>query len=403
MDFFIARQPVFNYKMEVYGYELLYRSSEKRENAEIIDGDIATAEVITNTVLEIGFDTVTRGRKAFVNFTKALLDKQMTKLLPKDFLVVEILESVEPDIDLLKICQDLKAEGYLLALDDFVFKPEFRPILDLADIVKVDFLLTQGEERKELIKKINNPSIIYLAERVETHDDYAQAMADGYRMFQGYFFQKPLLITGKKIMTTQKSMFRIIQEINRNDIDFKDIEEIIRQDAALSFKLLKFMNSVTFGFKSRIKTINQAITLLGINEIKRWVALLALQDIANSKPEELLISSVVRAAFCEELAKLKGFQSRAPQFFLAGLLSQLDVILDMPIIKVVESLPLSENVKHMLMCKDDWFCKLIKLLDSYERNESAHIARLEDELALSPGFVNKAYITALRYSGIFSN
>lgn len=401
MDFFIARQPIFNHKLEVFGYELLYRSSEKR--SDIVDGDIATAEVITNTVLEIGFDTVTRGRKAFINFTKTLLDKQVAKLLPKEYLVVEILENIEPDIDLLKVCEELKSEGYSLALDDFVFKPEYLPILDLADIVKVDFLLTQGRERRELIKRINNPNIKFLAEKVETHEDYTQALADGYRYFQGYFFQKPLLMTGKKILTNQTSLFRIIQEINREDIDFKDIEEIIKQDPSMSFKLLKFINSVAFGFKSRIMSINQAITLLGINEIKRWVSLLAMQEIANSKPEELLISSVVRASFCEELAKTQGLASNCQQFFLAGLLSQLDVMLDMPIYKIVESLPLSENVKEMLMCQEGVFCKLLSLLEAYERNESMHIDHIETELNLSPEAVNKAYVGALRYSGIFSN
>ena len=269
MDYYVARQPIFDLHQAVYAYELLYRSGEANNFYTGTDGDKASLQVITNSVLIIGLDTLTRGRKAFINFTKNLLEQEVATTLPKDFLVVEILENIEPDEKVLESCRKLKDLGYLLALDDFVYDPKYDPFLELADIVKVDFLVTQGDERRKIVERLGHRGIKFLAEKVETREDFAMAQKYGYIYFQGYFFEKPVIVSGKDIPALKHTYIQLLREVNQPTLDIDKVENIIKEEVSLSYKLLRFMNSVAFGFRNEIRSIKQALVLLVPKRIKQ--------------------------------------------------------------------------------------------------------------------------------------
>jgi EAL and modified HD-GYP domain-containing signal transduction protein len=198
MEVFVARQPIFDRNLDVYGYELLFRSSHNNFY-DGLDENVATSSVISSSLSVIGLENLTGSKRAFINFPYEMLIKEVATTLPKESVVIEVLENVYPDYDIINACKKLKQLGYILALDDFVLKPEYRPLIELADIIKVDFLLTRSDERKSIMTKINSPKIKFLAEKVENKAEYDQAFQLGYSYFQGYFLSKPVIIKGVAI------------------------------------------------------------------------------------------------------------------------------------------------------------------------------------------------------------
>ena len=323
MDIFVARQPIFNQQQEVYAYELLYRSGINKFYS-CLDGDQASSEVITNSFLLIGLETLTRGKKAFINFTKNLLEDEVAILLPQEHIVIEILQDIEPDEKTLQACKKLKEMGYRLALDDFVYDDKFIPLIELADIIKVDFLTTDEEERGALVQRIGLQKNSFLAEKVETREDFVQAVEMGYSYFQGYFFSKPLIVASRDIPSFKLTYIKILQEIHKPEIDFDQLEKLIKTDVSLSYKLLKFINSLAFGFYSEIRSIKQALTILGEKEIRKWLSLISLQSVGKNKPDELMITALCRARFCELIASRVGLGDRSSDLFLLGMFSVID-------------------------------------------------------------------------------
>ncbi|MGE5372863.1 MAG: EAL and HDOD domain-containing protein [Solirubrobacterales bacterium] len=394
MDFYVARQPIFDRRQQVYAYELLYRSGSANLYTGL-DGDKASSEVITNSFILMGPETLTRGRKAFINFTRNLLENQVATLLPKELLVVEILENIEPDEGLLNACRKLKEMGYTLALDDFVYEEKYRPFIELADIIKIDFLQTTGDERRRVMDLAGKPNIKFLAEKVETRADFNEAVKLGYAYFQGYFFEKPLVLTGKDIPTFQHTLVQLMQETNKKDCDVGRIEEIIKTDVSLSYKLLKFINSVSFGFRSEIRSIKQALMLLGQKELMKWVTLVTLRTLGDNKPDELLITAVSRAYFFELMATIVGMKDRSSDLFLMGLLSLIDVFLEQPLTKVLEDLPVDREIKQALLGQEGKFRELYELMVAFERGEWDVLREKIKVLSVDERSVAENYIKSL--------
>jgi c-di-GMP-related signal transduction protein len=298
MEVFVARQPIFDIQQKVFAYELLFRVG-KETSFSGLDGDEATSEVICRSFFAIGMDAMTGGKRAFINFTGNLLLSEIPLLLPKEIVVVEILENVDPTPEVVEACRRLKKEGYILALDDFVFEPRFKPLLALADIVKVDFTLTKGEERRRVVKMLDNGHLKFLAEKVETREEYNQAVAMGYSYFQGYFFSKPVLLSGKDMASNRIHPLKVLRELNKPEIEFPTIEKLVLQDIAMTYQLLKFINSASFGFRKEIGSVRQALVLLGRKELMKWVSLIALRSVSKGKTDELIVVCMIRARFGE--------------------------------------------------------------------------------------------------------
>lgn len=394
-DIHVARQPIFDVNLNVFGYELLFRSSFMN-SYDGTDGDQATLDVITNSFLLIGIDTLTDGKKAFINFTENSLKNNIPTMLPKEVVAIEILEDVIPDEEIIRACQNLKKKGYLLILDDFVFNPDYLPLIQLADIIKVDFRTTSHQERRQLIEQIRNYPVKLLAEKVETPKEFQDALHMGFSYFQGYFFCKPCVLSGKNLSGYKTNYLRILQEINKPDLDLKKIEFIIRQDVSLSYKLLKFINSCLFGFKTTITSLQHALTLLGQKELTKWASLIALKKVADDKPGELILNSLIRARFAEKLAAKKMCQQRVSDAFLMGMFSHIDVLLDRPLSEILEEIPLDEEIKQALLEKEhNEFFVLYQLIQTYEKGNWDDFSTYVKELAINEHDVLKAYRESL--------
>lgn len=396
MEVFVARQPIFTKNKNVFAYELLYRSGQQ-DFYDHDDGDRATSDVITNSFSVIGIDTLTGGKRAFINFTQNLLKKEMATIIPPGSVVIELLEDIVPDAEILAACRKLKQLGYTLALDDFVAFNQISPLIDLADIIKVDFLKASPDDRKAMPREIGNGRIRFLAEKVETLEEYKEALAHGYSYFQGYFFSKPEIFSGQDLAPYKLNYLRIIQEINRFGGDFDRIEGIVKQDVSLSYKLLRLINSAAFGLTTKVTSIKYSLVLLGIKEFVKWVTLVSLRSIGEDKPDELIIVSLIRARFAELLAQEVGMKERSSDLFLMGMFSMIDALMDRPLQEIIDEIPIAEDVKDALLGNVNPFREIYDLIIAYERGEWDLLTERTGRLYIPESEVSRLYLAALQW------
>lgn len=398
MDIFVARQPIFDQHQKVVAYELLFRNGFQNCFQNTVNGDQATSTVLTNSFISIGMNELTRGKRAFINFTRNLLVDQVATIFPRDLLAVEILETIEPDQEVVNACRRLREKGYKIVLDDFVFDEKFIPLMQLADIIKVDFLLNDEQQRRRLVQQYQKLGIQFLAEKVETKEEFEKACQWGYSYFQGYFFCKPEIVTGKDIPGYKLNYLQILQEIHKPELNLNELENIIKRDVSLSFKLLKFINSAAFGIPREIKSIRQALVMLGSREIKKWVSLLVLNHMGSDKPKELTVNSLIRAHFCEEIAKKTSLQKDASDLFLMGLFSLIDAFMDRPMEEILKGLPISVDIRDALLGKQNVYRKVFEVVVNYEQGNWAQCEHLANELQLESAQISGGYLEAVEWA-----
>ena len=397
MQVFVARQPIFDKRQAVFAYELLFRSSLDNY-FNYSDADRASSNVIASSFLGIGIEELTGGKKGFINFTPALLTNEYATLFPRELLVVEILENIEPNPEIIAACQDLKAAGYSLALDDFVYDAKFEPLIALADIIKVDFMSTTGNTRQELVERFKPRGIALLAEKVETKEEFNQAIALGYSYFQGYFFAKPVIVSGQDIPASKLTFIQILQEISHAQLDWDNIEAIIKREVSLSYKLLKYINSAWFGLRRRVESIRQALVLLGEQNLRKWIALVALSSIGTDKPMELVVSSIVRARLCELMSEQLRLRDRADDLFLLGLFSRIDVLTDRPMEVVLNELPIANDIKEALLGKANTLYRVCELIFAYERGDWDGFSMAAKALNLNEAAFPQLYTSSVTWA-----
>ena len=396
MQAFLARQPIFDKDQKVYAYELLYRSGLKNNFYDDADGDHATSSVLTNGFLSIGMETITRGKMAFINFTRNLLLKEIATVFPKEQMGIEILEDVEPDAEIVATCKKLKQLGYTLVLDDFVFKPEFTPLLEWVDIIKVDFINTTPETRSSVIQQVNSTRIRFLAEKVETHAAFRQAVEMGYTYFQGYFFAEPEIVAGQALSASKMNFLRLLQQVNQPELDYDKLEKIFKEDVTLTYKLLSYINSAYFGFPDRICSIRHALTLIGLREAQKWLSLIAMSSMGTDKSEELVLTSLSRAHLCELLAPLVGLKERSSELFLMGLFSLLDAFLDQPLTDILIQLPISDDIKNALVGRQGLMGEVLKLVIFYEMGDWNQVSDCVSKLKSVESELPELFIKTLK-------
>lgn len=403
VELFIARQPIFDVKQKVYAYELLFRSG-LHNYFDCDDIDHASSSVIANSFLLFGLDEMTDGHWAFLNCTRKVLVDNLATALPKKQAVIEILESVEPDAEVIEACRRLKRQGYVLALDDFVYHKDFEPLLELADIVKVDFLQSGPGERQRISTLLRRRGIRLLAEKVETQEEFEQALAMGYELFQGYFFSKPVILTRRDLPTNKLQYLRVLREIHSPEIDFQSMGRIVQSEISLSYKLLKLINSAAFGMRHKISNIVQALSLLGERELRTWVSLLSVSAMADDKPEELVLSSLIRARFCEQAAHLVGEDAQRSELFLMGLFSQLDAILDRPLIELLDEIQVSLPIHQALSGEDGIPRRLLETGIALERGRWEQLSQLAAGFAIAERDFFEIYLDAIKWAkGTYSD
>lgn len=334
--------------MEIYGYELLFRSGTENFFDINTDLDYASSRTIADSFLNFNINEVTGGSRAFMNFTGEVLLQDIATLIPKKSVVVELLENVKPTKEIVEAFKKLKDEGYVLALDDFEFSPEYQPLIDIADIIKIDFMNTNVFQRRKIVEQIGTGKK-FLAEKVENYKEYQMALDIGYEYFQGYFFQKPVIVAGKEIKGYKLNILEIMKALNEPEIDIDEVEEVIKRDVGLTYKLLRFINSASLGVVQTVSSVRHAINLIGLIEFKKWVTMMLMIRLGEDKPDALMRHSIVRATFCESLAQhLPSSPYPGSDYFLLGLFSLIDAYLDRPMKEIVAELPVDKHLKTAL-------------------------------------------------------
>ena len=347
MDVLVARQAIFDRERRVYGYELLFRSDAGRNEFDGTEASLATKQVLANSLLVIGLENLVGAKKAFVNFGRGPLLQGWYASLPRGSSVIELLETVEPDAEVLEACRNLRKEGYQLALDDFMFRAGWQNLLDVADLVKIEIQSIPRPEQKLLVRSCKARGLQLLAEKVETYEEFEWARQSGYDYFQGYFFARPVIVQGRKIPAAKLHCLRLLQEAQRPELDFERLEKLILEDVSLSYQLLRYVNSPLFALTSNIRSIRQALLYFGETELRKWIALATLARTAEDKPSELIRHSLVRARFCESVARLaeRGLDQSA---FLTGLFSLLDALMDRPLEETLAAMCLAPEIAAVL-------------------------------------------------------
>lgn len=367
---FIGRQAILDQQQKVYAYEILFRSGLKNAFDPTLDGNVATQSVMVGAMLEFGLKKLVSDKKAFINFTEQNLLNRAPKLLPPENVVVEILENVQPTPEIVEAVRELKAEGYKIALDDFVLLPGYEPLIEMADIIKVDFRITTDPEERQKLREILPSHVRLLAEKIETEEEFHQAMAFGYVLFQGYFFCKPAILRQKKLTSNALSRMRLLKEINRQNVDFASMTNVISSDTNLVHKLLTYINSAGIGLLNHVSNLKQATVLLGASGVKRWVTLISLQTFSEDKPPELFTLSLLRAKFCELIAgELKRPGLTQDTGFLIGMFSLLDVLLMLPMEEVLKEVALADDLNAALLGEDNDLRRILDLVIAYEKGD----------------------------------
>jgi EAL and modified HD-GYP domain-containing signal transduction protein len=381
-EVFIARQPIFDQSMQVKAYELLFRTGEQNSFDPAIDQDYASKKMMSDVLHLWGMDSLIGSHRAFVNLTEHVLLSEIPFLFDTQRVVIELLETVTPSEEVVQRCAELKARGFTLALDDFEYSSEFVVLFKYIDIIKVDFLISKREDRLNIVQKSKDFNVEFLAEKVETLDEFHWAKEHGFTLFQGYFFSKPEIIIGHDIPANKLNVLEILKEVNQPSMEFKELEKIISRDVSLSYKLMRFINSVGFGLRKKVNSIRHALVLLGEDELKKWVSFMALSEIADNKPNEMLELSLRRSLFLEKLAVLMGLKQGKSDFFLAGLFSMIDGFLDRPMQEILKDLPVSEEVKSVLMGESSSLSYPYHLMLHYEKGEWSEAFRMSRQLRL---------------------
>lgn len=391
---FMARQPVFDRSLKVFGYELLFRSG--LENfARIEDIDQASSVTIDNSLLW-GFDQLCEGKRALVNCTREVLTKRLVEVLPPRRTVVEVLEDIRPDKEVIEACRSLKGKGYSIALDDITTMAEVEPYLGIVEMVKVDFRLIDEWKREQLAEQLRRYQIVALAEKVETRQEYRDAIDMGYTLFQGFFFQRPELMKTQDIAPLQAGSFRLLEAIQHAELDFWAVEQLVRTEPTLCLRLLHYLNSPLFAFGKDIVSVRHALSLLGEREIRKWLLVSLAAQLGKNKPEELVVWALTRSRFCELLSeKISGGLDGS---FLMGMLSAFPALLEVPLERVVASIPIETTIKAALLGGPGEYGDVLDVVTCYEAAEWRSCDKRRRNVRLTEHTVSSCYLAALNWA-----
>lgn len=391
---YVARQPILTADEKVYGYELLFRDGIE-DYFRHSDADVASRSTLDTTLL-MGLDVLCDGQHAFVNCTRDVLLKDYITLLPPQQAAIEVLETVPADDLVVAACQRLKQGGFVIALDDFAMNDPRESLTAYADIIKVDVRTTSAEDAAAMVKRYGTKTCRMLAEKVETRDEFLAAKKAGFVYFQGYFFRRPELVQAREIPANRVNYLRLLQAISRPVLEPKEIENAIKGEASLVYRLLRYLNSAVFGFRSEIKSVKHALAILGEREVRRWLRLVATLSAGQDKPSDLVLSALVRAHFCELLApKVKHGDS---DLFLVGMLSLMDAILELPMGVILEGISLDQETKSVLLGQPSLLTPVYELMTAQENGNWETVGNLSTQMHLAEGFAAECHWKAMQWA-----
>lgn len=390
---FLARQPIVDRKQAVFGYELLYRRANGGGPGEMTVADEARS--LVNALVEIGLNELVGKHRAFINISEDLLLSKSLDAFPRTRVVLEVLEHVNPTLEVQAEIGRLRKLGYTIALDDFVWNELTEPLVPFADLIKIDVAQVQGEELIETVARLRPFPAKLLAERVETHEEFDEFKAMGFDLFQGYFFAKPQIVEGRALTINHLALVRLLTRLNSEELTLDELEGIIASEVQLNVRLLKFIKSAYMGLPSTVDSIRKALLFVGIKTLAAIATLLMMSQFAN-KPAELVFIAMVRAKMAERLAERLG-EAETERHFTAGMLSTLDALMDMPMSALVEQLPLSEEINEALIdsnCQTQ-LGKVLRVVRAYEVGDFDAVTR--ENVSLQDA--NVAYRQAVAWAG----
>jgi EAL and modified HD-GYP domain-containing signal transduction protein len=387
---YVARQPILDLRGRVHAYELLFRSGPDQVFRG--DGDLATRTMLDNTLI-FGLEQLTGGLTAFVNCTRESLTDHLVDVLPPSVFVLEILENIEPTPELVAACTRLKTAGFRLALDDFIWKPEYDPLIELADYIKVDFTLSGPKERHDLLKRLHGVPVALLAEKIETQEQYRQACAEGFKLIQGYYFCRPELIQNRKVPSNRLMQIEILRLLREETMDLDELCKLVKQDTSLTYRLLRLINSPIYGLRQEVRSVQTALMTVGEDGFRRIATLAITSELNGDQPVELLRMAFVRARFCEVAADQCCLNST--EQYLLGLLSLLPAMLRVPMQDLAPSLPLREEICTALMGAHIPERKLLEWLISHEQGDWAACDAIASEYGFNQETLVRNYEQAV--------
>lgn len=391
---FVARQPILTGDEKTFGYELLFRDGVE-DYFRSPDSEAASRSTLDTSLL-MGLDVLSDGRRAFINCTRDVLLKDYITLLPPAQTGVEVLETVPVDDLVTAACHRLKEAGYLIALDDFAVNDPRESLVSIADVIKVDMRATSPEDAAAMVKRYTPKRCQLLAEKVETREEFLAAKKAGFVYFQGYFFRRPELMQAREIPANQANYLRLLQAISRPELDPRELEDAIKGEPSLSYRLLRYLNSPVFGFSAQIKSIRHALAILGEREVRRWLRLVVTLSASQNKPSDLVLSALVRARFGELLApKVKHGES---DLFLVGLLSLMDAILEVRMGLVLEGISLDQEARAVLLGEESILSGFYRLMLAQEAGDWQAVTATNAELHLADSFVSECHWKAMQWA-----
>ena len=393
----IARQPICNSSLKVVAYELLYRMNGTNNNAFIDNHDSATIDVLLAAYNDLSITDVIGKQLAFVNFTSNIIINNLPPLSPKQ-LVIELLEDQEVTPELIKALKKLRSKGYKIALDDFCLTKKTLSLIECADIIKVDVLDQAPETWESYIPKLKERGIVMLAEKVETYEVYEQCKKLGFELFQGYFFAKPKILSGKKMSRNSMSVLQLISKLNMPEVDYDDIINTISADVGLSYNLLRTLNSGMYAQVNKVDSVRQAAVTLGLNHLRNWINLLALGSLDN-KPNILLETAMIRAKLCEDLGGIITGKIAPEGYFTVGLFSMTDAFFDTPLEELIKKLALSNELTSALLHHKGDKGKILQIATHFQENKlTRQDLNVLEDYNISNQQLTQAYLDSIYWS-----
>ncbi|MHA7881283.1 MAG: EAL and HDOD domain-containing protein [Saccharospirillum sp.] len=391
-NLYIARQPIYDRKLKVVGYELLYRDSDT-DRAVFSDADLASSQAILNSFLHIGIDNLTGSALVFINLPEHFITNEALTPMFREQCVLEVLETVAPTEAVVAGVRRLKDLGFSIALDDFEYQDKYRPLMALADYIKVDVL---GKDRLQLTREVtflrSLPAKL-IAEKVETQEMKQLCEELGFDYYQGYFYCRPQTLTHRNVAANKAVVFNLIGKLQQDDTSLEEVERLLAQDVALSYKLLRYINSAAFSLRREIESIRDAVILLGLENVRNWLTLIVMTRLDNSKPRELIVVAMIRARMCEILAE-QSHPDFSRQMFIIGLFSVLDALMDQPMVDLLDTVILSTPIKLALLEHSGPQGALLETVLAYEKMDAEYLARSEFE----PQSISASYFDAVKWA-----
>lgn len=399
MKIYAARQPVLDSNGKLFGYEFLYRDSERNEFNREVDGGTATCMLLSNMLSEFGLENLTGGTFAFLNLTESLLRSDYVFMMDPGHFIIEILENVQMDEQLHKRLVRYREEGYIFALDDFVGGTAKDSFMDVIDILKVDFRMTDKREQRSIARRFGKTKLL-LAEKIETEEEKDWAVENGYSLLQGYYFSRPVILSKAKTEIALATYIRLLREFDRPDFDFGRLADIILMDVNLSYKFLVRVNTLQFYRGNRVKTVKQSLIRMGFLEVRRWTLAILIRDVFGEKDNDSAKRALVRGVFTEKLVDLLKWEEAEEEAYMLGMFSCMDTSMKEIIAELLSQIKISQSARDALINRKGRMGELLDFVENYEQGKMEFLPQFLKKYSLEDTGISLIYFEAVKYAEV---